>query len=175
MKKIELFIISFIIFFLIGFCLPKIGCRAGSTAKENKGIKVVSPVSTGAKTKSIKSAKKIVVDLTIQHLSAYEDETLVMAFPVSTGKAGYATPVGTFPISQKQKRGRALAKYGGDPLPYAQRLIGHILIHGYPSVPNYPASHGCVRMTPADAKKLYDWTKIGTPVQVVPGFGECLL
>jgi lipoprotein-anchoring transpeptidase ErfK/SrfK len=37
-------------------------------------------------------------------------------------------------------------------------------IHGYESVPTYPASHGCFRVTVPDARFIYDWVRIGTPV-----------
>ena len=33
--------------------------------------------------------------------------------------------------------------------------------HGYPSVPTYPASHGCLRNPPANARFIYDWIDIG--------------
>ena len=33
--------------------------------------------------------------------------------------------------------------------------------HGYPSVPTYPASHGCLRTPIPDAKHIYNWIDIG--------------
>ncbi len=109
----------------------------------------------------------VVVDLSAQRLTAYENGKRVMEFPVSTGRTGKETPTGNFRIKQKQPTGRALPKYGGRRLSYVLRLKGHYLIHGSESVPDYPASNGCVRMRPPDAKKLYDWTRIGTPVEVI--------
>ena len=42
-------------------------------------------------------------------------------------------------------------------------------VHGSYEVPNYNASHGCIRVTPADAKWLYyNFIEIGTPVVVKP-------
>lgn len=38
--------------------------------------------------------------------------------------------------------------------------------HGSHSVPDYPASHGCVRVTLADVDPLFDRIAIGTPVFV---------
>jgi lipoprotein-anchoring transpeptidase ErfK/SrfK len=120
------------------------------------------------------STKFVVVDLQAQRLYAFQDLNKVMEFPVSTGRKGMETPQGEFQIQQKQVEGKALPKYGGDVLPYAQRLQGHVLIHGYKSVPSYPASHGCIRMRPADAKRLFSWTKIGTPVYVQDRVPDCL-
>ena len=39
-------------------------------------------------------------------------------------------------------------------------------IHGFPSVPRYPASHGCVRTAIADARFIYDWVRLGMSVYV---------
>jgi lipoprotein-anchoring transpeptidase ErfK/SrfK len=39
-------------------------------------------------------------------------------------------------------------------------------IHGYPSVPPYAASHGCLRVPIPDAPTVYGWVKISTPVDV---------
>jgi len=38
--------------------------------------------------------------------------------------------------------------------------------HGYPSVPVYPASHGCFRLPNPDARTVFNWMTIGTPVDV---------
>ncbi len=37
-------------------------------------------------------------------------------------------------------------------------------IHGYPSVPTYPASHGCLRVPIPNARQIYDWIDIGDPI-----------
>jgi peptidoglycan hydrolase-like protein with peptidoglycan-binding domain len=41
-------------------------------------------------------------------------------------------------------------------------------IHGYPSVPPYNASHGCLRVPNANARAIYDWLRIGDVVWVEP-------
>jgi hypothetical protein len=38
--------------------------------------------------------------------------------------------------------------------------------HGYPSVPIFPASHGCLRLPIPDARPVFNWIEIGTPVDV---------
>ena len=117
----------------------------------------------------------VLIDLKAQRLYAFEGIEKKMEFRVSTGTPATPTPTGSFRIKQKQIEGKALPKYGGDKLPYAQRLNGHILIHSYKSVPNYPASHGCIRMRKADARRLFGWTKLGTRVEVVASSDGCLL
>jgi L,D-transpeptidase catalytic domain len=39
-------------------------------------------------------------------------------------------------------------------------------IHGYRSVPNYPASNGCIRSPIADARFIYDWVRLGMSIYV---------
>lgn len=119
--------------------------------------------------------KYVLVDLSKQRLYAFEGLDKVMEFRVSTGATSTPTPVGSFQIKDKQLMGKALPKYGGDKLPFAQRLRGHILIHSYKSVPDYPASHGCIRMLKNDARRLYNWTRVGTRVEVVAKSDDCLL
>jgi Uncharacterized protein conserved in bacteria len=40
--------------------------------------------------------------------------------------------------------------------------------HGYKSVPTYPASHGCLRTPPANARFIYNWINIGDPFYIYP-------
>jgi lipoprotein-anchoring transpeptidase ErfK/SrfK len=45
-------------------------------------------------------------------------------------------------------------------------FTGAYATHGYPSVPPFPASHGCLRVPIADALSLFRWIRIGTRVDV---------
>jgi lipoprotein-anchoring transpeptidase ErfK/SrfK len=49
---------------------------------------------------------------------------------------------------------------------YPNYLVNGIAIHGSPSVPPYPASHGCIRIPMFAAKDFYDMTPLGTIVVV---------
>ena len=55
-------------------------------------------------------------------------------------------------------------KYDNAPMPWMQRIDNYgIALHaGYN--PGEPASHGCIRLPSAFAKKLYSTTEVGTPV-----------
>ncbi len=118
-------------------------------------------------------ARRIEVSLKEQRLTAFENEQPVMAFNCSTGRNN-GTPKGDFPIRDKRIFNRALEEYGGMPIPYSLRLdvIGssgrrrRIAIHAHPSVPRRPASHGCIRLKKPDAKKLFEWAKVGDVVKV---------
>jgi len=121
------------------------------------------------------STKFVVIDLKEQRLCAFEDTEKVFELRICSGRAGKRTPIGTFFVHDKRERGKALPKYGGATLHYPQRLVGHILIHGYHSVPRRPSSNGCIRLTVKDAKKLYDWTEDGTRVKIQKDAPDCLL
>ena len=77
-------------------------------------------------------------------------------WPISSGKAGHATPRGVF-------RPRAMyvmvhsAKYDNAPMPHSIFFYGQYAIHGTNAVGNLgrPASHGCVRLSPAHAATLF--------------------
>ena len=56
---------------------------------------------------------------------------------------------------------------GGAPMPYCMFFSKYYAIHGSPHVPNYNASHGCIRVKPKAAKWLrYHFITIGTRVVV---------
>lgn len=109
--------------------------------------------------------KRVVIDKTSQTLRAYEGNRLVLQSRVSTGKPGKRTPSGTFRARGKERM-RYSRRYHNAPMPYSVHLGGHYFIHGFSSVPKYPASRGCVRMPIGSARQLYGWITPGTPVSI---------
>ncbi len=110
--------------------------------------------------------KRVIVDKTVQKLSAYEGERLVIESRVSTGQQGRRTPSGKFKAGSKEVMHYS-SLYENAPMPWSVQVNGNYFIHGFSSVPDHPASHGCIRM-PLDgdnpAKRFYDWVEIGTPI-----------
>jgi hypothetical protein len=49
---------------------------------------------------------------------------------------------------------------------HSSYFIRGYAIHGYVSVPNYPASHGCLRVPIPNAAEIYEWVDIGDPIWV---------
>ena len=47
---------------------------------------------------------------------------------------------------------------------HSSYFIGGYAIHGYASVPNYPASHGCLRVPIPSAWSIFNWIDIGDPI-----------
>lgn len=84
---------------------------------------------------------------------------------VSSGKAGYATPTGSFRVFRRE------AMSWSNPyqvwLPWAAYFNGGIAFHEHRDVPAYPASHGCVRVPSPFAKEVYDFARMGRVVEVV--------
>ena len=50
--------------------------------------------------------------------------------------------------------------------PPEPHFFGGYATHGYFQVPAFAASHGCLRVPIADARRLFDWIRLGTPVDV---------
>lgn len=107
----------------------------------------------------------IVVSLADQRAYVYRGQTLVAVSTISSGKDGKETPTGTFPILQKQTMHKSNL-YDSAPMPFMQRLTWDGVALHAGNNPGFPASHGCVRLPAAFAKKLYDVTRVGTTVQV---------
>ena len=118
---------------------------------------------------SAEARKKIVVDLSKQQAYAYEDGNLQFSGWISTGRPGRRTPPGHYHVLEKE-RYHVSSKYpephGGAVMNYMLRLTDYgVAMHlGY--VPNYPASHGCIRLENGFAQKMYAWAPVGTPVLV---------
>jgi peptidoglycan hydrolase-like protein with peptidoglycan-binding domain len=83
---------------------------------------------------------------------------------VSTGDSSHTTPSGRFQVYSKSRMSWSHLFHVW--LPYAMYVVGGIAIHGYSSVPAYPASHGCIRTPMPEAPGLYAWAPVGTPVWI---------
>ncbi|ENN85957.1 hypothetical protein RHSP_16472 [Rhizobium freirei PRF 81] len=109
---------------------------------------------------------QIVVSKDRQSLAVYDGDQVVATSKVSTGRRGHTTPSGIFSILEKKVYHESNL-YSAAPMPFMQRLTwSGIALHESNSVPNYPASHGCVRMPKAFAKMLYQMTERGVHVVI---------
>ena len=112
-----------------------------------------------------KGDTRIVLDLVTQMGYVYRADRLVGATTISTAKTGKVTPLGYWSILEKRPFYRS-KKYDNAPMPFMQRIDSYgIALHGGMN-PGYPASHGCVRLPLAFAKKLYGLTAIGSKVVI---------
>jgi hypothetical protein len=96
-------------------------------------------------------------------MTLVRDGAAVAYLPVSSG-AGGITPVGNFSVLWKAP---STSTWLGPAILFRTMTIhGNVAIHGYPSVPTYPASHGCIRIPVWLADWLYQQTPVGEPVYV---------
>jgi L,D-transpeptidase catalytic domain/Putative peptidoglycan binding domain/Sporulation and spore germination len=92
-----------------------------------------------------------------------EGSEVARAVHTSTG-AGGATPSGTFRVYRKEILSWSYPFSVW--MPFASYFVGGIAMHEYSHVPEYPASHGCVRLPAGDARRVYSFAEVGTPVYV---------
>ncbi len=96
------------------------------------------------------------IDLSQQRMKVYKGDNLIHTWRVSTAKKGYVTPVGNY-HPQYVVRMHYSKRYHNSPMPYSIFFKGNFAIHGTNSIRRLGrrASHGCVRLHPKHAKKLY--------------------
>ena len=133
--------------------------KAGMTWNDNANVCREKSKAQLAPKATNPAAPTIVIniDKTKQRMTVLLDGVQRYDWPVSTGKAGYSTPSGTFtPLSMNKVW--YSKEWDNAPMPHAIFFMkdGHA-IHGSYEVKNLgkPASHGCVRISPENAATLY--------------------
>lgn len=98
---------------------------------------------------------RIDINLTTQTMSV-QSANGSYTWSVSTARSGYVTPRGTFAPYSLQRMHYS-HKYHMSPMPYSIFFAGGYAIHGTYSIAElgHPASHGCIRLAPANAEILY--------------------
>jgi len=141
----------------------------------------------------VSGSPRITINIAEQKAYFYKGNELVGVSRVSTGKEGHNTPSGSFKVTEKDIDHRSTlygmhvlengtvinddvdrkkdktppgAKYVGAPMFYFMRVTGAVGMHsGY--LPGYAASHGCIRLPDRMARKFYEHSSYGTPVQII--------
>jgi hypothetical protein len=94
-------------------------------------------------------------DLSDQVLALTNGSKVDWLFPISSGKPSTPTILGNYQVYRKQPG------YLPDGMYYSDFFISGYAIHGYDPAPDYPASHGCMRLPIVDAIPAYDWIQMG--------------
>ncbi len=104
---------------------------------------------------SAAQALSINVDLSAQRMVVRTPDGETYNWAISSGREGYRTIRGNFRPQRLEKRWYS-RKYGGS-MPNAIFFSGGFAIHGTGEVSRLgrPASHGCVRLHPANAARLF--------------------
>jgi lipoprotein-anchoring transpeptidase ErfK/SrfK len=94
-----------------------------------------------------------------------ENGSVVRTLHVSTGAAGFETPVGRYSVFRKEANSWSVPYKVW--LPWASYFVGGVALHESPDMPAVAASHGCVRVPRYDSKWVYDHAPNGTAVTVL--------
>jgi hypothetical protein len=103
----------------------------------------------------------ITVDKSAQRMTVTRDGEALYTWPVSTGRSGYATPSGSF-TPFRMEADHYSKEWDDAPMPHSIFFtkIGHAIHGSYETKKlGTPASHGCVRLSPAHAATLFAMVK----------------
>ena len=111
----------------------------------------------------------ITVDLQAGVLSAFRDGYEIGTAAILYGADEMPTPLGVFPILAKDAH-HFSATYNHAPMPYTLRLTTDgVSVHGSPEMSPKWATHGCVGLPVAFARKLFDQAQVGDKVIITSG------
>ncbi|HEX5447595.1 MAG TPA: L,D-transpeptidase [Candidatus Saccharimonadales bacterium] len=172
------------------YSVPKSSALSGAqtasakTSPTTKTAKTAPPVENQCASNT--SGKKVIVDISQQHMWACQDAEAVYNNAVITGMEQYddSTPLGTYHIfsrlTDQTLKGCDATGCWNDPvsywLPYQQASGGTVGFHdanwrkptdfGHITPSSNKGSHGCVEMPLSAAKWLFGWATVGTTVVV---------
>jgi len=124
------------------------------------------------------------INLTEQVATAYDGQQMVRTTLISTGRPGWETPEGTFPVQRRLEKdtmdgatlvgqgpGGSGASYKVENVRWVQYFTadGAAIHENYwrrPATFGMPGSHGCIGMLPADAAWFWNFATTGTPVVI---------
>jgi hypothetical protein len=102
----------------------------------------------------------IEANLSQQLLAEINGSKVYRIYPISSGKPSTPTILGHFRVYQRDPG------YLPDGMYYSSFFYGGYAIHGYDPAPDYPASHGCMRLPIIDAISVFNWLTYGDVVDV---------
>lgn len=107
-----------------------------------------------------KAGEHVEVPLGKQVLVMIKNGKPFAIYPVSTGKPSTPTITGHYTFYRREPG------YNAEGMYYSFYWHGGYAVHGYAEVPNYAASHGCVRTFIADQPRIYDQLHYGESIFV---------
>jgi len=124
----------------------------------------------------VSGCRFVVVDLARQNLGVYEGCRPVFATLISSGRPSAWTPTGTFTVFRKTDISLVTSPFQGGDQYYLQGVTDMAYFYGFWALHaaywhdrfGYPASHGCINLSPADAAWLFRWITVGDRVIVLP-------
>lgn len=97
------------------------------------------------------------IDISDQEMTVWLDGQPLYHWPVSTARAGKFTPLGLFSV-KSMKRVHYSTLYHNAPMPWSIFFYGNFAIHGTDQTSRLgtPASAGCIRLHPDNARTLFE-------------------
>jgi lipoprotein-anchoring transpeptidase ErfK/SrfK len=129
------------------------------------------PADYGQPSPAADSSRYILVELSKQKVTAFQDGVAIREVLVSTGLPGTPTVTGDFQIYSKLPEQTMYGPgYYLPGVPWVMYFYQGYALHGTYWHNNFgtPMSHGCVNLPTADAAWLFEFAQIGTLVRVVP-------
>jgi len=146
---------------------------------------------------AIASDVRVVINLSRQQAYLLQDNRVILISPISSGRADWSTPQGSFHVISRDMNHRshsfgsvvdaagrvvnsnatpasrvpAGGHFNCAPMPFYMEFSPAVGMHGG-YLPGYPASHGCVRMPGDMAAQFFHRVQIGTPVTVTGSASE---
>lgn len=127
---------------------------------------LVSPLATPAEARV-----KVEVDVGSQTMDVYVNGKHRHSWRVSTGRRGYDTPGGNYSVKRMEKMWYS-SIYDDAPMPHSIFFRGGYAIHGtyHTKQLGRRASHGCIRLAPGNAARLYnlvqEYGRMGTRISI---------
>jgi lipoprotein-anchoring transpeptidase ErfK/SrfK len=107
------------------------------------------------------AGRHVEASLSKQVLVFAEGDEPVAVYPISSGKSSTPTVTGHFEFIRTEPG------YNSHGMYYSWYFYGGYAVHGYASVPDYPASHGCLRTFIADQPEIYERINFGEDIFVI--------
>jgi hypothetical protein len=105
-----------------------------------------------------RAGRHVEADISRQVLVLAQNGRAQRIYHMSSGKASTPTVLGSFRVYRKD------AGTNSHGMVHSSYFIGGYAMHGYHSVPTYPASHGCLRVPIPNAWSIFTWVDYGTRV-----------
>lgn len=138
----------------------KVNGMSRTTNASAKNFKKLAKGKGGYKLRYPASGRHVEADLSRQVMVLAKGPKVKEIYHVSTGAPATPTIPGTWRFYRKEPGFNNKGMY------YSVYYNRGYAIHGYKSVPTYPASHGCLRNPIPNSKHIYNWVEVGMPIHI---------
>jgi lipoprotein-anchoring transpeptidase ErfK/SrfK len=124
------------------------------------GIALASAIAVGAPISAEAATIVAKVDISTQTMTVLHGGKVKYRWKVSTARAGKVTPSGSWSAKWLSKNHRS-SRYNNAPMPYSIFYNGNYAVHGTDQISRLgrPASSGCIRLHPENARVLFEMTR----------------